>query len=269
MTPIPSHIWQVPAYLPYLQPALTDEAVADAERRIGYRLPEAYLDLLRVQNGGYIRLGLPDQVHDMIQGIGPNFPALEPVDWAGLREHVSFSLDGLVPFDGDGHWYLCFDYRQDPISPAVTLADIECNRETRVAASFEEYLALLEEEVEEGDLVISGVSDFTGLVEGLGKNLRVAFEDQGTWAHGYQVYRAKVERPGWIYISPNTVARGFVRENDARYQELKDSLPGEGDRYPGLPPGSYLVGTTEPWIEAVQRACRELQIPVRLLSEFF
>ena len=51
-------IWQVPAYLPYLQPPLTDEAVAAAEKEIGYKLPSEYLNLLRRQNGGYIRVSL-------------------------------------------------------------------------------------------------------------------------------------------------------------------------------------------------------------------
>ena len=65
-----STIWQIPAYLPYLQPTLTNAAVAAAESQIGYKLPPEYLDLLRTQNGGYIRFSLPDKVHDTIAGIG-------------------------------------------------------------------------------------------------------------------------------------------------------------------------------------------------------
>ena len=40
-------IWRVPAYLPYLQPPLTDKAVASAEKQIGYRLPVEFLNLLK------------------------------------------------------------------------------------------------------------------------------------------------------------------------------------------------------------------------------
>lgn len=270
MPPAPHPIWQVPAYLPYLQPELTDEAVADAERRIGYRLPEAYLGLLRVQNGGYIRPGLPEQVHDVIRGIGPNYPALKAVDWDEDREYVSFPLDGLVPFDGDGHWHLCLDYRQDPERPAVTLADIECDCETSIAASFEEYLALLEDKAEEGDLVISGVSDITGFLERLGEHLGTSFEDQGTWAHGYPLYRAKVGDSEWIWISPNTVLRGFVRESEPNYEQLKNLMPGKADRYSGLPTDSYIVSASEAaWSRAVRKASQELQFPVRPLGDFF
>src|SRR5262245_49521867 len=45
--------------LPYLQPPLTDEAVANAEEQIRHTLPAAYLALLKKQNGGYIRFSLP------------------------------------------------------------------------------------------------------------------------------------------------------------------------------------------------------------------
>src|SRR5215469_529390 len=137
-------IWRVPTYLPYLQPPLTNEAVAEAEKRIGFKLPSEFLTLLRKQNGGYIRYSLPEMVHDSIAGIGPHFPSLTGYDWDEFQEYVGFPLQGLVPFDGDGHWHLCLDYRQNSGTPAVTHADIECDEETRVADSFVDYLAMLQ-----------------------------------------------------------------------------------------------------------------------------
>jgi hypothetical protein len=114
-------IWQVPAYLPYLQPPLTDQAVASAEKKIGFKLPTAYLDLLWKQNGGYIRFSLPDLVHHSIAGIGPHFPSLTGFDWDDAQDGVSFPLQGLVPFDGDGHWHMCLDYRRNSANPSVTV----------------------------------------------------------------------------------------------------------------------------------------------------
>lgn len=103
MSASPQTIWRVPVYLPYLQPDLTEEALTDAERKLGFRLPEEFLALLRVQNGGYIRYSHEELPHDQIYGIGPHFPALTDFDWDDVREHVSFDLQGLIPFDGDGH----------------------------------------------------------------------------------------------------------------------------------------------------------------------
>lgn len=65
------------------------------------------------------------------------------------RERVSFELDGLVPFDGDGHWLSCLDYRfysrgsrgllaKEVVQtgPRVTYIDIESDSESIVASSF-------------------------------------------------------------------------------------------------------------------------------------
>jgi cell wall assembly regulator SMI1 len=53
---LPDRLWKVPVYLPYLQPPLTDAIVKQAESQLGVRLPRAYLDALRIQNGGSLRL---------------------------------------------------------------------------------------------------------------------------------------------------------------------------------------------------------------------
>ena len=113
MPATPQTIWQVPAYLPYLQPPLTDEIVDAAQKTIGHPLPKEYVDLLRQQNGGYIRYRLENRLNEEIAGIGPNFPSLTKVQWDDAQECVSFPLQGLFPFDGNGDWNLCPDYRKD------------------------------------------------------------------------------------------------------------------------------------------------------------
>src|SRR5688572_29754857 len=102
-------LWQIPKYLPYVQPSLTGEILANAEKKIGYKLPKEYIDILKIQNGGYIRFTLKETPNDQIYGIGPFFPSLTEYDWTDYEGAVGFELPGLVPFDGDGHWYLCLD----------------------------------------------------------------------------------------------------------------------------------------------------------------
>ena len=150
-------IWRVPAYLPYLQPALTEDGIAAAETKIGHKLPKEYLDLLRVQNGGYIRFSLPDIGHDTIAGIGPLSPSLAGFNWEECQNYVSYPLKNLIPFDGDGHWYLCLDYRMNERTPAITYLDIECDQERRIADSFAAYLRMLRIRTD-GEYVIEVVS---------------------------------------------------------------------------------------------------------------
>jgi hypothetical protein len=69
--------WRVPAYLPHVQPPLTDLVVADAHRRLGFTLPAAYLDALRDQNGGSLRYGVRGlEIVDEVWGIGPRWPSI-------------------------------------------------------------------------------------------------------------------------------------------------------------------------------------------------
>ena len=46
-------------YLPYVQLWLTAATIQATEARIGYRLPAAWIALLRIQNGSYIGQALP------------------------------------------------------------------------------------------------------------------------------------------------------------------------------------------------------------------
>jgi hypothetical protein len=263
-------IWRVPAYLPYLQPTLTDEAVAVAEQEIGYKLPEEYLCLLRKQNGGYIRYALPENLHDSIAGIGPHFLSLTRFDWDECQEYVSYPLQGLVPFDGDGHWHLCLDYRKNPQAPAITLADIECDQESHVANSFADYLAMLRIHVDD-EYVLEAVSDIERVKAALARQLAVTFDAPDTWAHGYPTERARLggeRNPQWLWLSPNTVPRGFVRKDDRRYSALKDLMPGFGERFPGLPADSYILIATEGVRARVIIACSRCGLAVRALREY-
>ncbi|MEO5803400.1 MAG: SMI1/KNR4 family protein [Verrucomicrobiota bacterium] len=268
----PQSIWQVPAYLPYLQPPITDELVREAEREIGFKLPSSYLALLKTQNGGYIRFGLPDSVHEMIYGIGPNFPSITGVDWEEVKESVTMQLDGLIPFDGDGHWHLCIDYRKNVNKPCVSYVDVECDSESKVADSFEEYLQMLELNVEENEFVIPSVSDIESVKSKLSSLLRVKFEAPDTYDSGYPIERARLgsaRDPEWIWISPNLVSRGFVREDDSRYQELRELMPGQAKRYPELPESSYILSATDKIRSKVLDAIQKASIEIRPLADYF
>jgi len=271
MAATPQTIWRAPAYLPYLQPPLTEETIATAQQQLGYKLPSEYLDLLRVQNGGYVRYTLPDVPHDVIEGIGPYFPSLLPFDWNNVQEYVSFPLKGLVPFDGDGHWHLCFDYRQNATAPLISYVDIECNRQSTVANSFAQYLSMLQLEVGK-EYVIETEEDINALIAHLASALSVSFAPPNSFAQGYPVYRAALgttDHPQWLWVSANKVPRGFVRPDDARYEQLKNLLPGFTRRFPEVPENACFMVATEDVRPRVLGACARARINVRPIISYF
>lgn len=142
------NLWNRPIFLSYLNPDLTDEMVNEAEQQLGYKLPQAYIDILKEQNGGSINYTFPDydlRLHGSICGIGPNFPNIvdERLPLLDSADFVSFDVEKLLPFDGDGHWYICLDYRNNTTEPEITYLDMEEDQARKVAENFAEYLSKL------------------------------------------------------------------------------------------------------------------------------
>ena len=158
------HFWEPSEYAlrEYVGDQLTDQAVADVERELGYRLPPSYVELMRVQNGGFPRR----KAHR----------TSEATTWA--TDHIA--IQGLYSIGGDkrcslcgecgsrfwstewgypeigvyfadcpsaGHDMLCLDYRAcGPTGePSVVHVDQEWNyRIVTLAESFEAFIRGLE-----------------------------------------------------------------------------------------------------------------------------
>ena len=126
--------------------------VAEMERRLGVKLPVEYIELLRIQNGGYTK--------------GFGFPMSVKTTWADdhipLHDLNGIVLDvgietapnlcdntyvceewGLPPkqvlLSGDGHYWITLDYRKSEI-PSVSWIDVECNEDIPVASTFGVFL---------------------------------------------------------------------------------------------------------------------------------
>lgn len=256
-------LWEAPAYLPYVQPPLAAETIAHAEQTLGFKLPDAYLALLREHNGGGVRYTLPDTTHSMIWGIGPFFPnilevhgALDPA-LAELGEWIPRDVERLIPFDGDGHWFLCLDYRDARAAPGVAYVDLEFEEDRKVSDTFEQFLGQLQLDLPQRGFGLRGVSlDEAAETIGAALNLRFgAAEDTGM---GYPVRRCRLEAMSgdeWVWISLNAVPRGFAHENHERYAELKPAMAGTALRYPEFPGADVLVDSTAGIADLVREAC--------------
>lgn len=136
----------------YNNPPVTDEMVKKAERILGVKLPDTFIELLRQQNGGYTK--------------GFAFPMKKKTTWAD--DHVPLNElfgivvnknsdsghnilqtdymikewglpEKLVLLTGDGHWWITLDYRKESV-PTVRWIDIECGEDVHIANNFEEFI---------------------------------------------------------------------------------------------------------------------------------
>ena len=214
-----ANIWRKPIYLPYLQEPLTPEALRVAEEELGRALPRELAMMLSAQNGGYLRYELEGYPLDAISGIGEAYPSLTRFSWGEERECVSFELDGLVPFSGDGHWYLCLDYRASE-QPAVAYIDVECDEQSIIAKDFASFLALLRLDTS-GKIALQTKLDLNGIKARLEEILSVRARVADPQLYGFSVYNFAREG-GVLSLSPNEVRLGFARRGERRFKELKN-----------------------------------------------
>jgi SMI1-KNR4 cell-wall len=268
-------IWDVPAYLPYVHETVSAQIVKDAENKLEVSLPRSYVKLLSEQNGGYVRLVLPDSTHSMIWGIGPRFPSItethnvELKKWARRKRRIGQKALALVPFDGDGHWYLCFDYRTGAAEPQVTFIDLETEEENVVAVTFDAFLSLLQLSISSNAMGIVGHWTVSSVAHALGGALGASFDDQGSYAHGYPVLRCSLgdkQNSEWCWISPNEVPRGFVREDDERFKELSGRMSGLARRFPESPEVVVEISCTDGVRDRVLAACKQSSVQLVALT---
>src|SRR5690606_37077072 len=110
--------------------------VTNAEKKLGVKLPNSYIELCKIQNGGYI-------TYDA-------FPTSVPTSWAddhvgvdyinGMEEEGILSSNYYIeewglPKDilllcGDGHWWIAMDYRNTKEEPPIIYVDLEWGEDT-------------------------------------------------------------------------------------------------------------------------------------------
>jgi hypothetical protein len=224
ITPTPETIWKRPAFLPYVHPTLTDDALGAVETQFGVTLPDDFVSLLRVQNGGPIRFTLPNAVGELIAGIGQSFPSLTHYELADNQEYVDFSLDGLVPFDGDGHWYNCLDFRNNKKNPEVAFIDVECNTQRRIGSSFANFLTQLELALET-EMVVRNVVDIEDARAQLETVFGASFERSvSNVGVPYWMCKTGTETNACFWLISNTVARGYSGRNPDSFQFEGEAL---------------------------------------------
>jgi SMI1-KNR4 cell-wall len=137
-------------------PPLDDDALRAAEQKLGVRLPEDYVALLRIRNGGVVSdrfnafptsepagWGHCVEFHEMA-GIGPG-SMTTILDSPWLTEEWGLPRESVL-LTGDGHWWIALDYRGDG-EPSVVYLDTELQEDIQLAGGFRAFVeALVPEE---------------------------------------------------------------------------------------------------------------------------
>ncbi len=87
-----SDFWEEPgdcARKNYIEPPPTAEVIRQVEKELGYKLPESYIALMRVQNGGFSKKSA--------------FPTSTPTSWAD--DHIA--IEGFLSIGWDKTYSLC------------------------------------------------------------------------------------------------------------------------------------------------------------------
>ena len=237
-----NNLWKSPAYLPFIRPSLNKANVKECQDSIGYTLPKSLIDLLAEQNGGEIRKVLGGVYPgSMIWGIGGEWPSISAPDWSDVRNHVDFDLEGLIPFDGDGHWQLCLDYRFEKDEPPITFINIESNEQVEVATSFDDFA---------GKLTIPNLNDFyviytdepvSDFVDSFGREIGLSFSMQDPlFGSGFPAYSSKLDSVR-IWLMPNIVKCGFNRDGDKYAEEYEYLLYENCRQFPEVSKACVLV----------------------------
>jgi hypothetical protein len=93
----------------YLCPPLTDSMIAAAEESLAYRLPKAYIELLRIRNGGYLRRHC--------------FPTTRRTSWSDdhVSFHFTYGIGGENGIDGKtGSRYLIREWDYPDVGVVIS-----------------------------------------------------------------------------------------------------------------------------------------------------
>ena len=127
--------------------------VAHAQTLLDVCLPEDFVSLLRIQNGGStIGFVFPTQQRtswaedhvplDELYGIGPaevSSRAQDILDTEYLTREWGLPPKQVV-IAGDGHWWITLDYRAGAV-PSVVFVEVEAADALQLAPTFQEFLS--------------------------------------------------------------------------------------------------------------------------------
>lgn len=227
-TPINYHDLFGPPELAKYPPA-DDQLIAWAEAELGVVLPKAYKDLVKARNGAYLfyRAIIPTE-HQPEPDTSRKAYTLRKIDGidtggsSSIVYHTTLARDewggpdGLVAFEGEGHWWLCLDYRD--CGPTGEPTVVHCDNGSESASGENEWFTV--------------APTFDSFVRGLhidhGGNYMLAVS--GLTRQEIRDRVASLPNKPHPYAHPDFMAVCFTDYQGTDITEHADILPGEPNR---------------------------------------
>ncbi|WOO41670.1 SMI1/KNR4 family protein [Rubellicoccus peritrichatus] len=128
--------------------------ISEVEAKLGVKIPAEYLSLIKIKNGGHFNWFNHCEGCSYITSELWGIREVGKQDWQEVKQYMEEEqidtprdIDNLYPFAGDGHEYICFDYRDiaNDAEPSIACIDVECfDEDTTIAPTFREYIDKLE-----------------------------------------------------------------------------------------------------------------------------
>lgn len=133
-----------------IQSTITEDRIKRAENNLYYKLPNAYIEFIKIQNGGRIRND--ESYITEIYGIAEDENSNKGIErlYSDYKYQEEFGFpDTVIPFattQSGGHDVYCMDYEDglETSEPKIVLIDDESNyRKKVVANSFQEFINMI------------------------------------------------------------------------------------------------------------------------------
>ena len=129
----------------YTFPPFSDEELKETEKAIGWKLPQSYIELLKIQNGGMINYNeFEESWLSSIYGISSDMNGLVDMydNWINEWEYPNIGIPfGETQSAGHDMYFMDFGTVDENGEPRIVLIDNEMdNSITVVADNLEEFL---------------------------------------------------------------------------------------------------------------------------------
>lgn len=207
---------------------VTDELIQLVQQNLKVVLPNSYIALMRMQNGGELRtrklvIGKETISVDYLNGIGTK--AGEGI-WLSNSLKREWGLSNrFVYLFGDGHTWLALDYRRyKGDNPPVTYIDLELGTKEVVAEDFSQFLTLLTYDERLQSTVYEYGSDLEFFpredVEQVMKNCNGAY----MMSAGMMYYGFTDEDLTWYFTQLDAYIETFIEEGYSPYEKPDRSI---------------------------------------------